>query len=847
MGQSVDSPAIKAVPIAAPLTEPHRLGIAPTWNSLAETVQSLPVGADAPVVGSRQARRWLWPSLAAASFVLGLAIALLAMREFRLKTSEGELVFTNLPSDAVVTVDGEDCIVEWPSGKGPAKVRVTAGDRKIKVVSNGIEIFSEQEVTIAAGEEKPIRVRLERVTQSGPRKELVPAANYTPLEELVPAASVSATTIAINQALEKVIRLSFAEETPLEDVLKYIKEATKQPEAAPIPIYVDPVGLSEANKTMTSTIRNVDFVTVQLKNALPKMLIQLELAFCVKDGVLIITSEPGIEREQKESQIPAADAKPETKATLAILEKPIEMSFENETPLEDVILYVKQCTKKDENTPGFEVYVDPGGLSRADKTMASTVRSLDVAGVPLKTTLRLLLRQLDLAFVVENGIVNISDRETVETKLTKRAKQTNPEGVETPQSASKKAPENAEAPQSEGAAEKEEFVALFNGEDLKDWEPNPETPVKWIVRDGAIHTTSNGRLYTKRGDYSDFHLRAELMSDTDCLGSIFFRSAISPHRESTYAVQINTLRAPSQFPNTGSLVKHVHDGGLTTIEAAEASLIRPDQWFTLEVIARGRHFVVKIDGKPVVEADDPEASFKRGHIALHRDMQSRGGELACRKLELRELKRLAGNGPGQNAESVKIEKHRSMSLFDGKSLAGWREPFQNGSTWQVIDGVLEARGGGDGNPAFLVTERTNFANFRLHLQYWYEIDGSGNVEIRRSPVGDNRSGYKIHHGLWPTSDRWQIPVGAIVKMINVPYGPGGGKELDAEPVPAPLKSWNRLDILAVKNRITVSLNGKRVVEYIDSSGWFHRGEIALSAWPLSAVRFREITIEELPD
>jgi hypothetical protein len=70
---------------------------------------------------------------------------------------------------------------------------------------------------------------------------------------------------------------------------------------------------------------------------------------------------------------------------------------------------------------------------------------------------------------------------------------------------------------------------------------------------------------------------------------------------------------------------------------------------------------------------------------------------------------------------------------------------------------------------------------------------------------------------------------------------------NAKPVPAPLKAGNSLDILAAKNRITVSVNGERVVDYIDSSGWFGGGEIALNAWPLSAVRFREITIEEMPD
>ena len=49
-------------------------------------------------------------------------------------------------------------------------------------------------------------------------------------------------------------RCRFHEETPLEDVLKYIKQATTTEKYAGIPIYVDPGGLKEAEKTMTSTV-----------------------------------------------------------------------------------------------------------------------------------------------------------------------------------------------------------------------------------------------------------------------------------------------------------------------------------------------------------------------------------------------------------------------------------------------------------------------------------------------------------------------------------------------------------------------------------------------------------------
>ena len=89
--------------------------------------------------------------------------------------------------------------------------------------------------------------------------------------------------------------MSFANETPLDDVLKYIKQATTTKTYAGIPIYVDPKGLKEAEKSLTSTV-SIDLEGVPLKTTLRLLLKQLDLAYCVRDGVLIISSVSGYRR-----------------------------------------------------------------------------------------------------------------------------------------------------------------------------------------------------------------------------------------------------------------------------------------------------------------------------------------------------------------------------------------------------------------------------------------------------------------------------------------------------------------------------------------------------------------------
>jgi hypothetical protein len=103
------------------------------------------------------------------------------------------------------------------------------------------------------------------------------------------------------------------------------------------------------------------------------------------------------------------DAKSER--ILAELEEPVSMSFANEAPLEDVLKYIKAATTRPDYA-GIQIYVDPVALNAAEKTMTSRV-TIDLEGAPLKTTLRLVVNQLGLDYVVEDGMLKIGAASTL--------------------------------------------------------------------------------------------------------------------------------------------------------------------------------------------------------------------------------------------------------------------------------------------------------------------------------------------------------------------------------------------------------------------------------------------------
>jgi hypothetical protein len=100
----------------------------------------------------------------------------------------------------------------------------------------------------------------------------------------------------------------------------------------------------------------------------------------------------------------------------AVMNQPMPMHFSDETPLEDVVTYVRGATAHLDGK-GIPIYVDPIGLNEADKTMVSTVRNIDLDGVPLQTSLRACLAQLDLAYLVRGGMLVITSQESAEGNL----------------------------------------------------------------------------------------------------------------------------------------------------------------------------------------------------------------------------------------------------------------------------------------------------------------------------------------------------------------------------------------------------------------------------------------------
>ncbi len=121
---------------------------------------------------------------------------------------------------------------------------------------------------------------------------------------------------------------------------------------------------------------------------------------------------------------------PRNKAILSKLEEKVSMNFPNPTPFEDIVKYIASATedKAAGFANGLPIYVDPSGLEEVESAMAATI-TINLEGIPLRTTLRLALRQLGLDYRVDGGVLLISDIHSIAVQDAKAARRASREAA----------------------------------------------------------------------------------------------------------------------------------------------------------------------------------------------------------------------------------------------------------------------------------------------------------------------------------------------------------------------------------------------------------------------------------
>ena len=148
--------------------------------------------------------------------------------------------------------------------------------------------------------------------------------------------------------------------------------------------------------------------------------------------------------------------------------------------------------------------------------------------------------------------------------------------------------------------DKDGFYALFDGKSLDGWKVGDKASAwkvedgQMVVHDGPAHIFYVGDVHDH--DWKNFHLKAEVMTKPHANSGIYFHTKYQENGwpNDGFEAQVNCTH--TDWKKTGSLydivdIRDPHQ--------------KDNEWFTYEVIVKGDHVTLKIDGNTVNEWTQP--------------------------------------------------------------------------------------------------------------------------------------------------------------------------------------------------------------------------------------------------
>lgn len=168
------------------------------------------------------------------------------------------------------------------------------------------------------------------------------------------------------------------------------------------------------------------------------------------------------------------------------------------------------------------------------------------------------------------------------------------------------------------AEDKGEWTVMFNGKNLDGWKVN-ENPKSWQVKDGLL--VCNGErahlFYETEHPFKNFHFKAEVKTTKGSNAGIYFHTKFqdSGWPKYGYECQVNVSHKDPK-----------KSGGLYSVADVADPPAKDGEWYTQEIIVKGRNIKLILNGKTLVDYNEPESkeafskSFERrlgeGTIAL---------------------------------------------------------------------------------------------------------------------------------------------------------------------------------------------------------------------------------------
>lgn len=383
-----------------------------------------------------------------------------------------------------------------------------------------------------------------------------------------------------------------------------------------------------------------------------------------------------------------------------------------------------------------------------------------------------------------------------------------------------------------------DWVPLFNGKDLTGWKTHPSQTGNWRVENGVLIGSgqATSHLYSDRGSFTNLHLRVEARINDGGNSGVSCRStfgpvlpANNPRWPEGYEAQINSTGPDKN--KTGSL----YGPGVKAAVPVIDSNVRPNEWFTLELIAADSHLVVKINGQTTAEWSDPAQLFPMGHIALQQhDPQT---VIEFRKIEINEVRVDAQSmSPSTKRGGHEVQTRGSASPATEARFA-CEIPLYARGLWSVEGDELVQKSCDRGG-AF----RPNMPAVCMFFgdRNWSDYDFSFDAK----PV--DGSDLRAHFRFQDELNNHSYVIGAADntrQIVDIMDGGRFGNRLAEAPLTLVKGNWRSVEVKVRGSKGTCFLDGQKVLQEFNIDR-HATGCVGFSIAKADSFRFRNIIVKD---
>jgi len=417
----------------------------------------------------------------------------------------------------------------------------------------------------------------------------------------------------------------------------------------------------------------------------------------------------------------------------------------------------------------------------------------------------------------------------------------------------------------------ENWQPLFNGKDLTGWVNVNVAPDTFTVRDEMIVSTGQptGTIRTERM-YENFvmelewrHMKAGGNAGVFIWGDPL--TAVGTPFSRGIEVQVLDGRNSDVYTSHGDVFSihgasmkpdRPHPKGAQRCLPSEHRAKPSPEWNHYRITCRDGVIKLAVNGKEV--SGGSECKPRKGYICL----ESEGSECHFRNLKIAELPS-TNPSPEETAQEAK----GFVPLLAAPNLAGWKQVAGNAGHWVVKDWQLKYDGKSEAaqpRDKHLWTAK-DYGDFELVVDWRLP-----NKPVKKSyPVvlasGEDKVDAEGRPVLLEVDDAGNSGIllrGSETAQVNICCYPVGSGEITEyrknndltaavraavtpkERADAPLGQWNRFIVKMQGDRVSVDLNGKRIIENAQLPGISKRGPIGLQHHN-EVVEFGNIFVREL--